>query len=126
MQSYFLVGIGGAVGSMLRFGLGEWTKQFAFGQWPLGTWIANILGCTLIGILVGYFATQMNSEAEQNYRLLLVTGFCGGFTTFSTFSLESLQLLRSGHIGLAVTYMLSTVLFCLMGVALGNSLIQSS
>ena len=91
MQQLFWVGIGGAVGSILRYLGQRWLNMVHF---PFGTFTVNIAGCLLIGILCGLFAKGSISDTT---RLLLITGFCGGFTTFSSFSAESVQMLTENR-----------------------------
>lgn len=79
------------------------------------TLVANLLGCIAIGLFAAWMAKQPNPQLA----LLLVTGFCGGFTTFSTFSLESLELLRAGQTGMALLYIAVSMLVCLAGVGIG-------
>ena len=93
MKSLFLVFIGGGFGSVLRFLIGKWLNNSESG-FPYGTFLANILGSLLIGIILVY-AAKSNS-LNQNQTLLLATGFCGGFTTFSTFAYENHLFLKSG------------------------------
>ncbi len=93
MKQLLLVFIGGGVGSVLRYAIGKWLNNAETGI-PYGTFAANILGSLLIGIILGY-ATK-NETLSQNHTLLLATGFCGGFTTFSTFAYENHVFLKSG------------------------------
>ena len=93
MKSLFLVFIGGGFGSVLRFLIGKWLNNSESG-FPYGTFLANILGSLLIGIILGYAAKS--DSLNQNQTLLLATGFCGGFTTFSTFAYETHFFLKSG------------------------------
>ena len=101
LSNLLLVGLGGATGSMLRYLCQRaWNSQF-----PYGTLIVNLAGCFLIGLLWGSL-----KEGETQKRLLLATGFCGGFTTFSAFTQESMQLLMENrwlvfslYVGLSVT-----------------------
>ena len=95
MKSILLVGIGGAIGSICRYlmqtGIGKiYTQAF-----PLGTFIVNITGCFIIGLLFGLATKQSWFTVE--WRLLLVTGICGGYTTFSAYSYESINLLNQGN-----------------------------
>ncbi len=93
IYSGLLVASGGAVGCVARFALSVWQKQWAFTQaFPIGTTIANLLGSALIGFL----AARSDSRSDPIY-LLLAVGFCGGLTTFSTFSLELVDHLKSGR-----------------------------
>ena len=115
-KSLLLVFIGGGTGSVLRSLIG---KLFSFIAFPFGTLIANVLGCLLIGFLYALFNRQIMGE---DYRLLLAVGFCGGFTTFSTFSNESLHYLRSGEWGLFILYAVASLLLCLLSVWLGDKL----
>jgi fluoride exporter len=115
---YLLVGLGGAVGSMMRYALGNWIKSSFIEAWPLGTFVTNITGCLLIGFLYGL---HMPDPFDQKLttRLLLITGFCGGYTTFSSFSLETVLLIKDGNVGLAGGYVIATCFCCILGVYLG-------
>lgn len=115
-KSLLLVFIGGGLGSVLRSLTG---KLFSFISFPMGTLIVNILGSLLIGLLYALFSRQIIGD---DYRMLLAVGFCGGFTTFSTFSNESLHYLRSGQMGLFILYALGSLLLCLLSVWLGDKL----
>lgn len=84
-----LVGAGGAAGSMLRYGCQRWLNA----GFPTGTLLVNLLGCLLIGLLSGWLA----GPGKELQRLLLVTGFCGGFTTFSAFTADGISLLQQGR-----------------------------
>ena len=93
MKNLILVFIGGGFGSVLRFLIGKWLNNTENGI-PYGTFAANILGSLLIGLILGYAAKS--DTLSQNQTLLLATGFCGGFTTFSTFAYENHIFLKSG------------------------------
>ena len=93
MKQILLVFVGGGFGSALRFIIGKWLNSSNDGI-PYGTFAANIIGSLLIGIVLGLAAK--NEALTENHTLLLATGFCGGFTTFSTFAYENHVFLKSG------------------------------
>ena len=101
MKNILLVALGGALGSSLRYLVSKWISAGWAASFPLGTFTVNILGCLLIGLLTGLVA---NGVISQDLKFLLVTGFCGGFTTFSTFANESLSLMRPGEILTSALY----------------------
>lgn len=98
LNNILLVGFGGAAGSIVRF-LFQRSLNLSF---PYGTLLANLLGCFLIGIFLSFSTRHVLNE---NYRLLLMTGFCGGFTTFSAFTQEGLQLLMQNRITTFILYL---------------------
>ena len=111
-MSYFAIAIGGALGALLRYGIAEASKNWlalgsdsVFPAFPLGTFIANMLGAVLMGMLYQYF---QRVPASEPVRLLLTTGFLGALTTFSTFALEGVNLFRAGQTTTAVVYILLT------------------
>lgn len=116
----FLVGVGGAVGSVFRYLTSLWTIKYYTKSFPLATFLVNILGCLLIGIFVGFIGK--NQELYKNLRYLLITGFCGGFTTFSTFSLENLTLVQNGSYWIAFLYTFLSVILGFIAVWLGLSM----
>jgi CrcB protein len=117
-KQLILIFLGGGTGSVLRALVARWMAPFSF---PFGTLLVNVLGCFLIGFLYALFGRQLLSDQS---RLVLAVGFCGGFTTFSTFSNESLHLLRSGQGLVFAAYVGGTVLLCLLSVWLGDSVGQ--
>ncbi|RSC93532.1 fluoride efflux transporter CrcB [Tenacibaculum singaporense] len=109
MKQLLLVFIGGGAGSVLRYIIGKVLNSSQTGI-PYGTFVANILGSLLIGIILG-LATK-NETITQNHTLLLATGFCGGFTTFSTFAYENHIFLKSGDF---ISFALYTVASFIIG-----------
>ena len=103
-----LVAAGGAIGSMARYQIGAWvlarTETWAF---PLGTFIVNVLGCLIAGVLIG--VAEYRSFLTLEMRLLIFTGFLGGFTTFSAFGVETVALIERGAYGVAAGYAVSSV-----------------
>ncbi|MBC8756628.1 fluoride efflux transporter CrcB [Kordia sp. YSTF-M3] len=111
MKHFLLVFLGGGFGSSLRFLLGKYLNSETTGI-PYGTFAANILGSLLIGIILGLAAK--NEAISQQHTLLLATGFCGGFTTFSTFAYENHVFLKSGDF---MTFALYTIASFVIGFA---------
>ncbi len=104
------IGLGGALGSVLRYVLGGTVQKFSAKGFPIGTLAVNVIGCLIIGILM---QKLLNDQAHPAARAFLVVGFCGGFTTFSTFSAETVGLMLGGEMGRATIYVLLSVLLCL-------------
>lgn len=119
MLKMLLVALGGAVGSVLRYSAGLLVGPAAQGCFPWATFAVNVAGCLLIGALSSWSGLSLFALGTDSTRALLVTGLCGGFTTFSTFSRESLTLLESGHAGLFALYAAASVAAGLLAVAAG-------
>lgn len=117
LLNFFLVGLGGALGSMLRYGMTLICAALNLSG-NAATLGVNILGSFLIGLFTGCCK-------DGSLLLLLTVGLCGGFTTFSTFSMQNVRLLQDGKIGLAAVYIISTVLACIVMAWLGYKLGQS-
>lgn len=92
IKNLLLVGLGGGVGSVLRYLCQKWINESYQNIFPLGTFLVNISGCFLIGVL--YALGERSNVLSPQIRLLLITGLCGGYTTFSTFAFENFNLLR--------------------------------
>ena len=114
IKTLFLVGLGGATGCIFRYLTSLTISRHFSTIFPLATFTVNILGCLIIGILLGMFERQQ--LVNQDLKFLLITGFCGGYTTFSTFSSENLTLLHQGNYTTAFTYILTSVLTGLLAV----------
>lgn len=102
------VGLGGFAGTILRWLLGVWIARLVPAGFPYGTLSINLLGALLIGGLYGYF--EKYQILFSDWRTVLTVGFCGGFTTFSAFTIENLVLLREGQIQIAFLYIFSSLL----------------
>lgn len=115
IKDLLLVGIGGGIGSMLRFLTSSMSARYISSEWALfGTFIVNVVGCFVIGLLAGWLLANMGKS--QQLPLLLVTGFCGGYTTFSAFAFENVQLLQSGHTLFSILYIVGSVTAGLLAV----------
>ena len=113
MTGFIFVGFGGALGAMLRYAISLVPYKHTF---PIPTLIINIIGALLIGYITGL---AVKKNLSSNILLFLKTGLCGGFTTFSTFSLEAYNLFQSGNYAFAVLYIIFSVIGCIIGVWCG-------
>lgn len=121
MQVYLLIALGGACGALSRYGIGRAVNIYlAQIHWPLGTFAVNIAGSFTIGAI--YVLITEKSSLHADWRYVLMVGFLGAFTTFSTFSLESVAMLEAGKIAMAMLYMVATLASCVIGCWLGMSL----
>ncbi|WP_018298628.1 fluoride efflux transporter CrcB [Fangia hongkongensis] len=121
MVTILLVGVGGAFGSIARFSLAFWITKLMGKAFPYGILLINILGCLLIGILAAYFQKTklFDHIISLHLRNLLITGFLGGFTTFSSFSLDALMLFEKGFWLKALSYIILSVVVSMIAVTLG-------
>jgi fluoride exporter len=115
------VALGGALGSTLRYVLGGAVQRAMHAGFPYGTLAVNIIGCFLIGVLVKLF---MNVEPPASLRALLIVGFCGGFTTFSTFTSETIGLAESGAYLRAGVYVMLSLVLCLSATGAGLAAVR--
>ena len=116
MKQALLVFVGGGFGSVARYFLSKWLNNLESAI-PYGTLIANIFGSLLIGIILGYFAKS--SSISETQTLLLATGFCGGFTTFSAFAYENQLFLKNGDYFSLLSYTLGSLILGIVAVFLG-------
>lgn len=121
MKQLLLVFVGGGFGSVFRYLLGRFFNSQESGI-PYGTFAANILGSLLIGLILGLAAK--NESLTQSQSLLLATGFCGGFTTFSTFAYENHIFLKSGDLMNFALYTILTFVIALAAVTFGIYLVR--
>lgn len=122
MKQLLLVFIGGGFGSALRFVIGKYMNSSETGI-PWGTFTANILGSLIIGIILGLAAK--NDTLSSNQTLLLATGFCGGFTTFSTFAYENHVFLKSGDFTSFALYTIGSFIIAFLAVFVGLFIAKS-
>jgi CrcB protein len=112
----FWIALGGALGSVSRYVLGGAAQRVAASPFPVGTLVVNVTGCFLIGILSQHY---MNAQTHPQMRAALITGFCGGYTTFSAFSLETVGLFQGGEYAKAATYIALSVTLSLAATFAG-------
>lgn len=121
--SILLVAIGGAAGSVARFGLNKAAEASVGTLFPAGTLIANVIGCLAVGVFL-FFLTDRGQPTPQT-RLMVITGFLGGLTTFSSFGLETIQLMQSGHAARAIANVAANVVGGLFAAWLGFTLAKA-
>jgi CrcB protein len=122
MKQILLVGLGGGIGAISRYKLGGWVLHHSVDwRFPLGTFVVNVLGCLIAGLLAGL--VERHDLFSPDTRLLLFTGVLGGFTTFSAFGVETVALLRRGDVAVATAYIFASVLIGLALLRLGMAAI---
>lgn len=111
-HNFIFVMLGGAIGAALRHGVGLLTSNVRLINMPVGTLIVNLLGCLLLGTLMGL--TQRYTSIPKPLILMLTTGMCGAFTTFSTFTAETIGAMENGHFLSSMAYLIASIVFGLM------------
>jgi len=124
MIKYALVSLGAAIGGALRYWLSNYVYKFLPETFPYGTLAVNVMGSFLVGFFIFYLSDR--EIISSNLKLFLTVGFCGGFTTFSTFSLETMNLFRDSEFLLAGLNILLNLLLCLLGVYLAYIIFKSN
>src|ERR1700710_865180 len=122
MRNYLLVFIGGGAGASLRHFINITSSRLLGTAFPYHTFIINISGSIAMGLIAGYLASR--GEASQPWRLFLMTGILGGYTTFSAFSLDAVLLYERGETGLALLYVLGSVVLSIAGLVTGLALVR--
>ena len=122
MKNILLIGLGGGFGSIIRYLCQRWMTMVYPHSFPLGTFLVNVVGCFLIGVFWGL--SFKSFAVNESWKLFLMTGFCGGFTTFSAFTLESVGLLKEDKPGLFIFYIAASVILGLGATYGGMKLIR--
>lgn len=122
LSSYLIVALGSAVGGALRHGVNVASARLLGTGWPYGTFTVNVVGSFAIGAIVAYFA--LRGHGASAWLLFLTTGVLGGFTTFSTFSLDVVLLYERGHAGLATLYVAGSVIVSVAAAFLALTLVR--
>ncbi|MDU0307950.1 fluoride efflux transporter CrcB [Rhizobium sp. 25PS6] len=123
MIQALLVAVGGAIGSLLRYYVGQWALRLMGPAFPWGTLAVNVVGCFVIGVFAEMIARKFNASVEL--RLLLITGFLGGFTTFSAFSLDAISLFERGEAVAGGIYIAASVGLSMAAVIAGLAVMRA-
>ncbi len=120
IKHILFVGMGGGIGSMARYLFQRWAYAIYPHHFPWGTLMVNIVGCFLIGLFWGMYFSSF--ERNENWKLFLMVGICGGFTTFSAFTLEGIGLLKEQRLALFFSYVAASVVLGLLATFIGMRL----
>jgi fluoride exporter len=125
MQSYLLVFLGAGVGGALRHGVNVGAARLLGTGFPWGTLTVNVVGGFAMGLIAEWLALRAGAASMQHLRLFLTTGILGGFTTFSAFSLDAVLLWERGETGMAIAYLLASVILSIAGLFAGLSIVRA-
>lgn len=114
-MNVLMVFVGGGLGSLARYGLSVFALNNFKTNFPIATLLSNVLSCLVLAITVGFF---FQKQDNPTLRMLLLTGFCGGFSTFSTFSFETVELIRSGNTAIAIANVAISIAVCFVMIFL--------
>ncbi|MFA6951163.1 MAG: fluoride efflux transporter CrcB [Lentimicrobiaceae bacterium] len=123
LKLILIIGTGSFIGGVLRFLTSRLIQNSVFSSFPYGTFMVNILGCLFIGIFYGI--SERGNMMSAEWRMFLTVGFCGGFTTFSTFANENLALLRDGNVFYSALYISLSVFVGILATYSGNLIIKA-
>lgn len=121
MLNLLLIFIGGGVGSLARYGISKWMNP-PVGGFPWGTLTANALACLVLGIMAVLISQK--SGISKELQAMVLIGFCGGFSTFSTFSMETLRMIQNGQWIMAISYVTVSLISCLLVLAIVANLLK--
>ena len=120
MDRFLFIGAGGFIGSICRYGLAGFVYRIAGDRFPFGTLTVNFIGCFTIGLLMTLFDERL--LVQPNFRLFLTVGILGGFTTFSTFSYETVEMIKAGDFLPACLNVLGSLVLCLVATWTGSAI----
>ncbi|MCQ2607277.1 MAG: fluoride efflux transporter CrcB [Bacteroidales bacterium] len=117
-QNIIFIGLGSCLGGVLRWLLSQFLQRYSFYHYPLGTFAVNVIGCFCIGLFYALF--DKYACENTSLKLFCTVGFCGSFTTFSTFMNENVSLLQDGHVTISFVYLLASLCFGACALSLGT------
>lgn len=120
LKTILFIGLGGAIGSIFRYLTHCITTKYFQSSFPLSTFLVNVIGSLLIGLFIGYLGKYFPDN--HPLKFFLIVGFCGGFTTFSSFALENYNLMQNNQQIMAYLYMAVSIILTIIAVGLGNYL----
>ena len=123
IKNILLIGLGGGLGSIARYLCQKWFMDHHLHAFPWATFMVNIIGCFLIGLFWGIFLKPF--AGNESWKLFLMTGICGGFTTFSAFTLEGIGLIKEQKLGLFFVYIGGSVVIGLLATYVGMKIISN-